>query len=133
MIGYSPPQVDGFGYIIIRSPYIPYSTYLRGTVCARLILLCTLAKWMVNARFQGGKLVSTVGRFRLRLRARWEVDLPQPDPWMNVNTFDNVSFRLVPLFGAAVNSEKHIPCFISQFLCHYFSAQYHLSNLNFAD
>ena len=23
---------SGFGYIIIRSPYTPYSTYLRGTI-----------------------------------------------------------------------------------------------------
>ena len=31
---YSPPSVveDGFGYILIRSPYTPYCIYLRGTI-----------------------------------------------------------------------------------------------------
>ena len=30
---------NGFGYIIIRSPYIPYSIYLRGTIVLWWVIL----------------------------------------------------------------------------------------------
>ena len=29
---YSPPEVDGFGYITITAPHTPYSIYVGGTI-----------------------------------------------------------------------------------------------------